>query len=126
MDSYTKIAYIGTALPTGANVVVLFSSVVSFPMANAFQMIGIHRILVGLQNDQAGTIKGYRSVDRGVTWVRCVADIAVAAAATNDVNDYDFLVEQYDDFKLEWTNGGSNQTVFAPTITAVPTRQVAT
>ncbi len=123
--AYPKFKYTDTALPLGASVYTLFNSVTAFPFGNGFQMLDIHRILLTLQNDHTGTIKCSRSTDRGTNWVRCVPDISVSAASSNDVNSYDFLVEAYEDFKIEWTNGGTNQTVFAPSIVGVPSRQVA-
>lgn len=117
--------YTDTALPTSGSTVTLFSTVTTFPYANAIQVHNIHRIYFAIQNDQTGTLKAYKSVDRGVTWVREFDDIAVAAAATNTSNYYDFLVEPYADFKLDWTNGGTGQGTFNINISSTGSRNLA-
>lgn len=131
-DAQVGFQYVGTALPTGASVVVLFASAPpsadvagAFPFGNGFQALGIRRIMISMDNSQAGTLKAYQSKDRGATWSRVDADIAVAAAAANSENIYDFLVEQYADWKVEWTNGGVDQTVFHVNIVGTGQRVVA-
>jgi hypothetical protein len=132
MAPFPRFKYVDTALPTGANTVVLLATAPpsagvagAFTFGNGFQMLGIHRILVALTNSQAGTLKAYQSLDRGATWVRIVPDTAVAAAAANSENIYDFLVEPYADWKVEWTNGGVDQTVFRVNIIGEGQRVIA-
>lgn len=118
-DAQVGFKYTGTALPTGASVVVVFATAPpsagvagAFTFGNALQQLGIRRIMLAVDNDQAGTLKAYQSKDRGVTWTRVGGDVAVAAASSNSDNVLDFLVEEYADWKVEWTNGGVDQTKF--------------
>lgn len=124
MQAYAKPKYTGTALPTGANTVTLFSTVTAYPGANYLQGHGVHRLSIWLQNDHTGTLKAYASEDRGVTWTRVEADVAVSASATNDENRYDYLVENYSDFKVDFTNGGTNQTTFNVRMALVDSRNL--
>lgn len=127
--------YTGSALPGNGEVVVLLATAPtsgvttgviggSASQGNYFQGVNIRRVLVGLINDQAGTLKEYMSTDRGVTWTQ-ISSTAVAAIAANSQNIYDFLVEHYPDWKLTWTNGATPQTAFSPNIAGTDQRVVA-
>jgi hypothetical protein len=134
MSEQTKFKYVDTALPTGANTVTLFTTAPTgtapfatlgaFMGANGFDSMHIARIHVGIVNDQTGTLKAYQSLDRGVTWTRVVADTAVAVVAANSENEYDYLVEGFADWRLDWTNGGSNQTTFKVRIAGTSQRVI--
>lgn len=108
--SQTRVAYIGTALPANADTENIFSTQVS-ASSGFFQHAGIKRFLVSVKNDQAGTLKEYRSVDGGATWDQ-ISQTSVALVASTARNTYDFLVEPYEDWKLDWVNGGVTQTTF--------------
>lgn len=135
MTDMFKAKYTGSALPGNAEVVVLFATAPTytagvsdnrgFAIANFLQQAGVHRVLVDLTNDQAGTLKAYQSNDRGVTWTQVTADTAVAASAANSENMYDFLVEPYSDWKVTWTNGATPQTTFTVNITGTAPRVIA-
>ena len=134
METHIKFKYMGSALPGNAETVTLFTTAPTgtapfatygaFLGANMLDSSGISRIMVRLQNDQAGTLKAYKSNDRGVTWVRVEADVAVAAAAANAENIHDYLVEGYADWRLDWTNGATPQTTFRPDISGVGQRHI--
>lgn len=134
-DAEVKFGYTGTALPNNAEVVVLLATaptsgsgagVIAHPAhaGNQFQNMGIRRIVVGLINSQAGTLKEYESNDRGATWTQ-ISSTAVAAIAANSQNIYDFFVEHYTDWKLTWTNGATIQATFSPNIVGTGQRVVA-
>lgn len=79
-----------------------------------------NRLLFGLTNSQAGTLKAYRSTDKGTTWEQVGGDIAVVANSSTDINGpYDYLIDPHPDFKLDWVNGGSAQATWRPSITIV-------
>ena len=124
MGTQVGIKYVGAALPGNAAVVSIFNSVTSFPGKNMIQYMGIKRLLFSVDNDQTGTLKAYKSADRGVTWTRVLADISVTAASANTETVKDFLIEQYADFKLEWTNGATPQTVFNVSVALEDTRNL--
>ncbi len=96
-----------------ANTYVLFSTVVAFPGANYLAENGMKRLQLGMSNSQAGTLNWYKSQTRLTStsatpvWTQ-IGTQAVVAGATAE-NDFDFLVEEYTDFKLEWVNGGVAQ-----------------
>lgn len=134
-DTQVRFGYTGSALPGNAEVVVLLATaptsgsgtgVIGHPASagNWFQVQKIRRIVVGLINDQAGTLKEYVSNDRGANWVQ-VSSTAVAAIAANGQNIYDFFVEHYPDWKLTWTNGATPQGTFSPNIVGTGQRVIA-
>lgn len=135
-DTQVRIKYTGSALPGNAEVVVLLATAPTTGSVtgvigdagntgNFFQMAGIRRILVEIQNDQTGTLKVFQSVDRGANWVQVEPDLAVAIAAANSTNKFDYLVEQYGDWKLTWTNGATPQTTFRVNIVGTGQRVIA-
>lgn len=105
-----KVKYQGTALPGNAEVVSIFDTTKGMG-ADFMAMTGLNRLYLTLINSQAGTLKSWSSEDRGTNWTQ-VSSTAVAASAANSENPYDYLVEPYSDWKLEWTNGATPQTVF--------------
>lgn len=116
--------YTGKALPDNADVAIIFTTVQAGFGANWFASHGLNRLLVSINNSQAGTLNAYESSDRGVNWVKIdTLAVAAAAASTERINDY--LVEQYRDWKLEWVNGATIQTVFTVNISIVGQRTVA-
>lgn len=118
-----------TASTPGAdtNTYIMFDSTVTFAApagsnskSTTLPAHGISRIEFSVVNSQAGTLKAYRSVDKGTNWDQVGGDIAVAANAATDINGpYDFLVDPYSDFRISWVNGGSAQATWRPQITLV-------
>lgn len=127
MSETAKIKYTGVALPGNAAQVSLFDSVTAFPGANYLPMLHMKRLQIDLAHDQAGTLIWYKTENRGLTsvfgagsaattvWTQ-IGTQAVAAPAANTSDNFDFLVEEFGDFKLEWTNGATPQTVWVPSI----------
>lgn len=103
----------------------LFDSTVTFGAPNritgvptAFRSHCISRLMLRLTNSQAGTLKFYSSTDGGTTWAQTGGDISVSASTSTDINGpYDYLVDPYDDVKLDWVNGGVAQATWAPGVT---------
>lgn len=119
--------YSGTALPTDANTFVLFASASpsagvagSCPMANWAVMSGLHVYKYDVKNSHDGTVKGYKSDDRGANWVQFY-DSGTLTAPTY-TNAAVVSVEGLHDFKFEWVNGGVTQTTFelAQSLSDVP------
>lgn len=106
----TRAKYTGTALPADSDTEVLFSTT-TMPMASFFQITGIRRVVFDIKNSHIGTIKVYKSDDRGTNWEQ-ISEDSVAVPAATDTNTYDYLVEPYRDWKAEWVNGGTTQTKF--------------
>lgn len=107
-----KIKYTGTALPLAGTTVTIFDTTKDPNMgANFIAHAGLNRLYVTLINDQTGTFNAYSSENRGTAWTK-IYTVAVAASAANSDTPYDFLIEPYSDWKLEFVCGGSNQTTF--------------
>ena len=104
--------YSGSALPGNAETVVLFSTVVAFPGKDFHTYADIARIIIDIKHDQAGTMKAYRSQDRGVTWNQMYDSGSVAAPAATSSTIRDLAIEPYMDWKVEWLNGAAPQTTF--------------
>lgn len=124
MSEVTVYKYAGSTPGTDSSTYVLFSTVVAFPGARGFVYAGIKRFRLGLEHSHLGTINAYRSPDRGTTWHQ-LSTTAVAAPAANSTNEYDFLVEGYDDWKVEWVNGGTTQSPWSIVLVASDERSVA-
>lgn len=122
-----QVAVVASTPGADTNVYSMFDSTVTFaapPASNSKSTTlaahGISRIEFSVVNSQAGTLKGYRSVDKGTNWDQVGGDIAVAANAATDINGpYDFLVDPHADFKITWTNGGSAQATWRPSISLI-------
>lgn len=94
---------------------ILFSSVVAFG-GGLMQVKGIDRAQFMVNNTQSGSLKSYSSPDKGVTW-NLNGTTTVAANAAITAGPYDFSLSGFVDWKLVWTNGGSAQTPWQPTLT---------
>lgn len=64
-----------------------------------------------IKHSQAGTLKGWHSLDGGTNWTQFY-DTGSLAAPTYTDNGV-VLVEGFRDFKFEWTNGGVAQATWA-------------
>ena len=109
--SVTRAKYTGTALPTDSDTFVLFTTVETGKGANFFAMLGVERFSVNIKNSHAGTIKTYKSMDRGTNWLQVSAN-AVGVPSASDENVAEYLVGSYIDWKVSWVNGGTTQTTF--------------
>jgi hypothetical protein len=116
MSETVAVKYTGTALPTGSTTSILFDTVTAFPSANYLAMLHMKRLQIDIWCSQAGTVNWYKARQpRGLTVATTTWDQlgtqAVTASSTVSTT-LDFLVEEYGDFKVEWVNGGVNQTAF--------------
>lgn len=123
MSETVRLKYTGSALPGNAEVVSLFDTVVAFPGANYLPSLHMKRLQLDIAHNQAGTLNWYKTQVRGpssvtgagsaatTVWTQ-IGTLAVAAPAANTSDTFDFLVEEYQDFKLEWTNGAAAQTLW--------------
>jgi hypothetical protein len=101
-----------TTAPTDGNTVVLFDSTTLG--RGYFRHMPVKRISFGVHNSHAGTLNAYRSTDFGANW-RLYDTRAVVASPANEISGpYDYLVDTFLDWKLEWVNGGTTQTTWRP------------
>jgi hypothetical protein len=116
-ESY-KIGVSNTSTPgADSNTYIMFDST-TWPLGPGCLNQWASRVSFGLENSHLGTLKAYRSVDKGTNWDQVGGDISWAAAGATDINGpEDFLVDTYSDFRLSWVNGGSAQTTWRPEIT---------
>lgn len=133
MGESLKVKVVSATPGADSNTYNIFDSTVTFAARNApsgvptsFRSHCPSRLELRLANDQAGTLKFYTSTNGGTTWDQTEGDIAVAASSSTDINGpYDFLVDPYDDVKLDWVNGGSAQTTWRPGVTLVRSERPA-
>lgn len=109
MDMSTRIKFDDSVFPSGAGDVTLYDTVAAFPGQHFWQAGGVKKFVGNTLTDQAGTIRIDTSNDRGVNWHVQGTPIAVV---TGGAFDFEFLVEHYDDFRVVFTNGGVDQTVW--------------
>jgi len=107
---HTNVTYKGTALPTDSDTHTIFDTS-TFSSKNFLSNGNYDRLLVDVVNSHIATYKWYKSDDRGTNWQQ-IGESAVAVPAATDSNITDHLVSGYQDFKLEWVNGGTTQTTF--------------
>jgi hypothetical protein len=106
MSTVTNLKYTGTTPGADASTYVLFSTAL-LSVGNWGPMGDVHAYHYDIAHSQAGTVKGYRSKDRGVTWVQFY-DSGLLGIPTYTSTDV-VLVEGFADFKFEWVNGGVAQ-----------------
>lgn len=105
-----------------SNTYPLYNSVTAWQGARMASQMGMKRLVVDIKNAGGnGTLKLYKSSDRGANWFQ-IDEIAVTAPAANATNVYDFLIEEYDDCKLDWVNGGSAQTTWQVSVSLSDSR----
>jgi len=115
--TYAKVNYNSTTPGADGNTYVLFATAppsagstnFAFVGKRVHQGAGLHRFIIDLGHANAGTMNFYRSQNRGVTWDQVFTSGSIAAPAATSSTIRDFAIEPYDDFKLEWVNGGSSQ-----------------
>ncbi len=112
MSESVIFTYAGATPGADSNTYNLFSSVTAFTGAGMHAANGLKRLIVDIKHNQNGTLKLYKSLDRGVNWHQ-VDEVSATATGATASDIYDALVEEYRDFKLDWTNGGSAQTTWA-------------
>lgn len=117
MTESVTFRYTGSTPGADANTYPIFNSVTAFTGASMAQNNGLKRLYGAINNVQDGTLKLYYSLDRGVNWVQAGGDMAATAAGATVVTEYDFNIESFPDFKLDFVNGGSAQTGWSVTIT---------
>lgn len=98
-----------------SNDYVLFDSTAMTPPLDLVSQ-GIDRAQFMVNNTQSGSLKSYSSPDKGVTWnLNSTTTVAANAAITG--GPYDFAISGFVDWKLVWTNGGTVQSPWQPTLT---------
>lgn len=116
-----RVVYSGTALPSGTATVNLYTSqIVRAGIAsNYFQDSNISKIVLDLKNDQAGTLKVYKSPDGGTTWNQ-ISQESIAATGATAVVHREYPTEGIQSMKIDWTNGGTVQGVFEVDVSESP------
>lgn len=109
--SIVTLEYTGTTPGADSNTYVLFSTVAAGAPGNWAPMCSLHSFHYNIKHSQAGTVKGYKSSNRGTSWTQFFDSGSIAAPTyvTNNV----VSIEGFQDFKFEWVNGGSAQATWA-------------
>jgi len=114
----TKIAFDDSILPSGGGETVLADSVAICSGKGMFRNGGMKKVVGNIVSNQPGTIRLDSSHDRGENWVAVSSSIAVTPLDF----DFEYLVEHYDDFRVVFTNGGTDQTVWHVNMALSPDR----
>lgn len=109
-ESY-KVGVVNTSTPgADSNTYIMFDST-TWTIGPGCLPLWAHRISFAVENSAAGTLRAFRSIDKGTNWDQVGGDIVVAIATATDISGpYDFLVSTYNDFRISWINGGAAQT----------------
>lgn len=113
----STLTYTGTALPLGSTTYNLFDTTLT-GVKGFLSLARGTRFEVTVQNDQAGSLKAYWSEDGGTNW-NLYNTTAVAIPAAGASTTVDFDTTPYRDWKVDWLNGGSNQTTFRITMVLI-------
>ena len=104
-----------TTAPTDSDDTTLFDSTTALGVG-VLPISGIKRISFSVENSHTGTLKAYRSIDKGVTWDLYDQQSVTVPTATTISGPYDYLVDVHPEWKLVWTNGGTTQTTWRPSM----------
>jgi hypothetical protein len=128
MNESIRVSPVNTSTPgADTDTYVLFDSTVTFGVgidgdSRNHTLIAheISRVTVSIDNSHSGTLKSYRSTDKGANWKQFGGDIAVPASAATDISGpYDYLTDTHPDVRISWVNGGSAQTTWRPALTMI-------
>lgn len=125
-EEVVRVSISGGTPGADSNDYILFSSVVAFGAAGLLPISGLKRFSFGGYNDQAGTLKAYRSTNLAVTWDLYYSNAIVAASSGALTGPIDFDVSPYQDWKLVWTNGGVAQGIWRMDLVGYTSRQPST
>lgn len=117
-NEVSRIGVSGGTPGADGNTYVLFDSTKHLSGASLNEM-DINRIQLALNNSQAGTLNASFSTDKGTTWTQYSSTAVAIYSTTTAPQPYDFSVDAYQDWKLEWVNGGVAQATWKPTVTAI-------
>lgn len=106
-----QLKYTGTALPTAASTVNFFDTTQT-GVRGFLALARANRFEITIQNDQALTLKAYWSDDFGTNWNQYDSQSVAIPSANNSSGPYDYLIDEYKDWKLDGLIGGSNETTF--------------
>lgn len=112
-----NVAVSGGTPGADSNTYVLFDSTVAF--TGGLPQHDISRVTFSLNNAASGTRKASWSIDKGANWNLYDSTATTAAVSPAMSGPFDYLVDTYVDWKLEWTNGGSAQTTWRPSLTLI-------
>lgn len=116
----TGVKYMGLALPLSSSTVSLFDSTVAFQHGGQMKACNFKRLLLDLVCSNDGTLTWYKSEDHGTNWYQLGTQAVTGASNTSTI--VDFLIEEYSDWKLTFTVGGTTETVFVPSMTLTDQR----
>jgi hypothetical protein len=108
--STARINYLG-GLPTGSATTTVFDTTDN-DVPDALVSAGVKWFVYSILNDEDGELKAYWSLDGGTNWHQHYSSGTLSAPAAGTTNDGEVYIEHYRDWKIEWVNGGTNQTTF--------------
>lgn len=98
--------------PTGSGTTLLFNSYVHF-LGMPLDTHDVVRYILTVDNNQLGTVNLSRS-DDGATWYLFQTQAVTIPSTTADTGPLDFAIDGLKFVKVEWVNGGTNQTTWHP------------
>lgn len=109
-----------------ANTYTLFDSTVCFGAPNqsnskstTLAAHDISRIEFSVKNSQAGTLNAQFSQDKGTTWTTYDTRAVAIAGANTISGPFDYLVDPFPDWRLQWVNGGVAQGTWLPALVGI-------
>lgn len=101
--------------PTLGNTTILFNSETSWGL-DALPALDVKRISFEAFHDQAGTLKAFRKSRGATTWDQYDTQVIGIPPANTITGPFDYLIDTFWNWKLEWLNGGVTQTTWRPSM----------
>lgn len=87
----------------------LFDTVAAGWGKGATASAGLRRVALDFKNTRTGLLKVYKSTDRGANWVQVAQDSVTVPTYTSK---FEYLIEGYEDWKVTFTEGGTDPDSF--------------
>jgi hypothetical protein len=120
-NSDENISVKAPAAPAIDATIVLFNTATAFAdTKKAIALMGLSRFVVVFNRlshaSAANGLVQYSSSDGGTNWRQVEAGETIAAVAAGTVDPHEFPIDIFDDWKLEYTNGGTLPTTWDVTM----------
>lgn len=105
--TFSRIKYTGSTPGADTDTYNLYDSTEN-GVEGLFALAGLKKFVVDIKHDTAGTLKWYKSNDKGVSWEQ-IGEEAIGIPAATATTYKEYTVEPYLHWKIDWVNGGSAQ-----------------
>lgn len=112
--AFPRLKYAGATPGADANTYNLWTTETAAG-GNLMALAGVRYFVLDLKNSAAGTLKIYKGSARpsaGAVTFSQIEQYSVAASPTAESSKFEFNIEPYTEWKIDWVNGGSTQSTW--------------